>query len=82
VVLVRSTDGRRTWAGGLLLDDRADVSYPDGVQADDGTITIVYDRDRGGAGEILTATMRERDVRAGEPVTDAVTRRTVVAALS
>ena len=41
-------------------------SYPDGVQAEDGLVWIVYDRDRQGAGEILLATFREEDVSAGQ----------------
>src|SRR5258706_13266590 len=57
-----SKDDGKTWNDGLLLDERAGVSYPDGVQAADGLITIVYDRDRAGAGEILMAAFREQDV--------------------
>ena len=37
-----SDDDGQTWKGGLILDDRDDVTYPDGVQAPDGTIYIVY----------------------------------------
>ncbi|MCA9018436.1 MAG: exo-alpha-sialidase, partial [Planctomycetaceae bacterium] len=37
-----STDDGKTWQGGLLLDERPGVSYPDGVQSDDGTIYIIY----------------------------------------
>jgi len=60
-----SGDDGKSWNEGLLLDERVGVSYPDGVQAKDGTISIVYDRDRQGAGEILMATFREKDVAAG-----------------
>jgi len=59
-----SRDDGRTWSGGLLLDERPGVSYPDGVQANDGTITVVYDRDRTGAREILFAEFTEEDVAA------------------
>ncbi|MFW5980973.1 MAG: sialidase family protein [bacterium] len=61
-----STDEGKTWNEGLLLDEREGVSYPDGVQDNNGKIWIVYDRDRKGAGEILLATFHEEDVIAGE----------------
>lgn len=54
-----SSDEGKTWSEGVLLDERGGVSYPDAVQAKDGTIWIVYDRDRAGAGEILLARIRE-----------------------
>jgi predicted neuraminidase len=76
-----STDDGRTWNEGLLLDPRVGISYPDGVQAADGVIWIVYDRDRQGAGEILLATFREADVAAGKDVTGAVRLRQVVSRL-
>jgi hypothetical protein len=65
-----SDDDGRTWTGGLMLDEREDVTYPDGTQAADGTIVIVYDHQRTPAGEILMATFREEDVRAGKPVSE------------
>jgi hypothetical protein len=76
-----STDDGASWTGGLRLDDRDGVSYPDGVQDPDGLIRVVYDRDRTGAGEILTASFREADVAAGEAVSGDVERRRVVDAL-
>ncbi|TAN35964.1 MAG: hypothetical protein EPN23_09675 [Verrucomicrobia bacterium] len=57
-----SEDDGRTWKGGLLLDERVGISYPDGVQAADGRIYIIYDFDRGGAKQILMATFTEEDV--------------------
>lgn len=60
-----SRDDGATWLGGLMLDERDKVSYPDGTQAADGTIFITYDRDRAGAREILLARFREEDVAAG-----------------
>ncbi len=63
-----SDDDGRTWIGGLLLDERADVSYPDGVQAPDGRIYIIYDRSRTVEKEILMAVFREEDIRAGQLV--------------
>jgi len=65
-----SMDDGKTWEGGLLLDERSGVSYPDGMQAADGTIYIAYDRDRNGAMEILMSTFTEQDVLAGAHVSD------------
>ena len=60
-----SEDDGETWRGGLLLDGRRDVSYPDAAEAPDGTIYAVYDRERYGAGEILMARFTEEDVLRG-----------------
>lgn len=60
-----SDDDGAGWIGGLVLDPREKVSYPDGGQAADGTLFISYDRDRAGAGEILMARFTEQDVLAG-----------------
>ncbi len=73
-----SVDDGKSWNDGLLLDERTGVSYPDGVQAKDGTISIVYDRDRQGAGEILMATFHEKDVLAGKNVSGKVRLRQLV----
>lgn len=60
-----SDDDGKTWTDGLLLvPDTA--SYPDGVQAQDGTIYICYDRDRWYKGEIWMARFTEADILAGE----------------
>ncbi|MGZ0654389.1 sialidase family protein [Coraliomargarita sp. W4R72] len=63
-----STDDGRTWQGGLMLDERKSLSYPDGQQAADGTIYITYDRSRTHAREILLSNFREEDVIAGKDV--------------
>lgn len=60
-----SDDEGRTWAGGLLLDERMNVSYPDGVQGPDGRIYIIYDRERFSEREILVSVFREQDVLSG-----------------
>lgn len=60
-----SEDDGKTWKGGLLLDGRKDVSYPDGTQTADGTIWIIYDHARYKGGDILLARFREEDVLAG-----------------
>jgi predicted neuraminidase len=67
-----SDDDGITWQGGLMLDDREKVTYPDGVQGPDGTISIVYDHNRTPDGEVLMATFAEEDVRAGKPVSDRI----------
>jgi len=59
-----SDDDGKTWKGGLILDDRKGVSYPDGFQAPDGTIYISYDRNRATDGEILLAKFTEADIEA------------------
>ncbi|WLD14153.1 sialidase family protein [Planctellipticum variicoloris] len=60
-----SKDDGKTWPHQLLLDDRAEVSYPDGIQAPDGTIHILYDWNRHTDAEILLAKFREEDLVAG-----------------
>lgn len=62
-----SKDEGRTWIGGLELDERANVAYPYGCQAQSGTpyaglIYIVYDRNRANEGEILMARISEEDI--------------------
>jgi predicted neuraminidase len=59
-----SDDEGHTWKGGLMLDERKGISYPDGFQAPDGTIYISYDRNRSTDGEILLARFTEQDVLA------------------
>ncbi|MFA7003668.1 MAG: sialidase family protein, partial [Verrucomicrobiia bacterium] len=63
-----SDDEGKTWKGGLLLDERSSVSYPDGFQAPDGLIHILYDWNRHSDAEILLAKFREEDVLAGKIV--------------
>jgi hypothetical protein len=61
-----SEDDGQSWQGGLVLDERTGVSYPDGFQAPDGTIYISYDRNRATDGEILLARFHEEDMLAGK----------------
>lgn len=63
-----SDDDGDTWLGGLELDTRGEISYPDGGQAPDGTIYVVYDRNRFSDREILMARFTEDDVRQGRLV--------------
>ena len=73
-----SSDDGLTWGGGLLLDERAGVSYPDGQQAADGTIRIIYDYNRTTDRQILMAAFREADAAAGQAVSGAVSLRQLV----
>jgi len=50
------------FGGGLELDERANVSYPDCIEAPDGTLHVVHDCDRGGIGEIIHQTFRPEDI--------------------
>ena len=62
-----SADDGRTWPWKLVLDERESVSYPDGTQAPDGSIYLIYDRGRYlfDAQEILMAKFTEADIKAG-----------------
>ncbi len=62
-----SVDEGRSWRGGLLLDEREGVSYPDGFQHPDGRIFVQYDRLRN-HGEILMAVFTEEDILARKPI--------------
>jgi hypothetical protein len=61
-----SKDDGATWEGGLLLDIRKHVSYPDGFQTKDGLIYITYDFQRTASMDILMTTFTEADVLAGK----------------
>ena len=78
-----SEDDGETWKYSLLLDERSDISYPDGVETENGYIYITYDRERGdfygnsleelnkkpkSAREILFAKFTEEDIIAGKIV--------------
>lgn len=73
-----SDDDGRSWHGGLMIDARRGVSYPDGVQAPDGTIYLIYDYSRTGEKEILLATFTEEDVQKGRCVSDRARLRVLV----
>lgn len=83
-----SDDDGQSWQGGLLLDER-ECSYPDGVQAADGRIYIIYDQQRytlnraghRGSGSVVMAVFREEDARAGRRVSDAVRLRSTISQL-
>lgn len=73
-----SDDDGKTWGGGLLIDEREKVSYPDGVQAPDGTIHLIYDLGRNREKQILMATFTEEDVARGEWSSQKARQRVVV----
>lgn len=64
-----SDDDGKTWPHKLLLDERDNVSYPDAAVRDDGEIIVIYDRERYGNSEILTARITEQEILDGA-VTD------------
>jgi len=73
-----SHDDGATWQGGLMLDERAGVSYPDGTQSADGVIRIIYDWKRADDKHILMATFTEQDALAGRDVSGKVRKRVLV----
>ncbi len=73
-----SDDDGQSWYGGLLLDERKEVSYPDGVQAQDSSIYIIYDYSRTVAKEILMAKFTEEDIKNGFCVTNKCALRILV----
>ena len=73
-----SKDDGKTWEGGLLIDERSGVSYPDGQQTADGTIYITYDYSRTADRNIFFATFREEDVLTGKDVSGKVRMRQVI----
>lgn len=70
-----SEDGGLTWKYSLLLDERNGVSYPDVVEAEDGTFFIVYDYDRFNTGQMFMATVTEEDIMAGQFVSPVATQK-------
>jgi len=77
-----SADDGASWQGGLMLDERPGVSYPDGQETPDGLIRIIYDYNRVTDRSILVATFREQDVAAGKDVSGAVRLRQLVSKAS
>ncbi len=70
-----SDDDGKTWQGGLLIDERSGVLYPDAVQSPDGAICLIYDYSRRAEKEMLMAVFTEDDMPAGACVSDAARRR-------
>lgn len=61
-----SMDGGKSWPHQLLLDARENVSYPDADQTADGSIHVVFDRERTGAKDILYCRFTENDLIKGD----------------
>ncbi|MDR2920032.1 MAG: glycoside hydrolase [Tannerella sp.] len=57
-----SKDDGKTWSRGLLLDERLQISYPDGQQTADGYIHLTYDYSRRGEQLILYTKFKEEDI--------------------
>lgn len=57
-----SYDDGQSWVGGLVLDERRGVSYPDGFQWANGTISVSWDHNRDTDGEVLMASFTEKDI--------------------
>ena len=73
-----SFDGGKTFPYELVLDDRANLSYPDLDEDDKGNLYVVYDRERNNfirlnketqtsdaAKEILISVVTEKDIESG-----------------
>lgn len=73
-----SSDEGQTWEGGLMLDERNQVSYPDGYESPDGMVYLIYDFQRHLAAQILLARFTEQDVLAGRLVSERSALRLVI----
>lgn len=73
-----SQDDGQSWEGGLLLDERAGVSYPDGAESQDGVIYLTYDFDRFNQKYIYMTTFTEADVLAKQPVSGKARMQVVI----
>ncbi len=73
-----SNDDGKTWEGGLLLDERVAVSYPDSTQAPDGRIFVIYDHNRHTDREILMASFTEEDIRKGDTNSSSVVLKQLI----
>lgn len=59
-----SEDDGANWLGGLVLDERPLVSYPDIAEAENGMIYVIYDHERYLEGDIFIVSFREENVLA------------------
>ncbi|MGG7507093.1 sialidase family protein [Plantibacter sp. YIM 135249] len=53
-----SSDNGETWSTLGVIDSRGTLTYPDAMELADGTLAVVYDRERGALGEILLQRIR------------------------
>ena len=63
-----SADDGKSWPWNLVLDERDSVSYPDGTQAPDGSLYVIYDHGRYlfDMQKMLMAKITEADIKAGK----------------
>jgi len=61
-----SEDDAQTWKWSLLIDPRAEISYPDFCQDEEGYIHLIYDRDRYGDKKLVLCKFSEADIMAGK----------------
>ena len=73
-----SRDDGKTWEGYLMIDERADVSYPDVTEDDSGRIYIAYDWKRYHEKELYLAVVTEEDILAGQIVKETSCLRKLV----
>ncbi len=73
-----SDDDGLSWHGGLILDERDTISYPDGVETADGTLYIIYDYSRHDEKQILMAVFNEEDVVSGAWASPAARQRVLI----
>jgi hypothetical protein len=66
--LVSEDDGI-SWKGSLLIDGRANVSYPDADQDDEGRVWMIHDRERTKTGELLISSFTEEEIISRELLT-------------
>ena len=60
-----SFDDGLTWPSCLLLKAEPYPSYPDACQSEDGTIYVIYDKDRFDGGYIYMSRITEQDIMQG-----------------
>ncbi len=60
-----SRDEGASWQGGLLIDERDGVSYPDGQQDADGRLHLIHDFDRYGQRQICYSCVTPEEILAG-----------------
>lgn len=60
-----SEDEGITWSAPFLLDERADLSYPDVAQDEEGNLFIIYDYARYKAKQLILTKISEEEIRNG-----------------
>lgn len=57
-----SQDDGESWTNGMMIDERSGVSYPDGVEDENGVVRIIYDYQRTRDRQIMMAKFSEADI--------------------